>query len=439
MALGSAKTSTCAAEMILAGLSTPKGVGLIGAQTYPQLESTAMKEFKLMLTKDLVESEHVQRKELNLVNGYTYMFRTFDSEDKLRSLNLTHFWVEEASTIAYDIFVQLKTRLRNNATDNHFGIMSTNPDINWIRTDFLLMSEVIHGADTNYHQDPETIDKDYSTHIAATKANKYLPEGFYEMNAKNKPSWWVDRYLHGSFSHSEGQVFPMASEHFIEPFDILTEIKTKGWEVLPGADFGLRDPTVMLMAAVDSDEGICYIYDEHYETNKPIPYHAKKMQEMIGKVPHGLLRQAVGDPSGKQRSKSDMRSIFDNYLEYGIYFKAGSNALDAGIQKVYTYFSLGRVKIFNTCKNTTKELINYKYKPTELGSEKNLDEKPIDKDNHAIDTLRYIIQELPDDPNQLENKSYSPTYGNINNKDKHLPHALQENDSYSDSGWASYY
>jgi phage terminase large subunit len=48
---------------------------------------------------------------------------------KARSLNLTYWWIEEASEVGYDYFVQLQTRLRNHATEHHRGILSTNPDL----------------------------------------------------------------------------------------------------------------------------------------------------------------------------------------------------------------------------------------------------------------------------------------------------------------------
>jgi hypothetical protein len=61
-----------------------------------------------------------------------------------------------------------------------------------------------------------------------------------------------------------------------------------------------------------------------------------------------------------------MRSIFDHYAEYGLWFKDGNNRIDAGLAKVNAYFSLGRLKIFSSCAHTIKEGLNYKYKPEEL-------------------------------------------------------------------------
>jgi hypothetical protein len=183
-----------------------------------------------------------------------------------------------------------------------------------------------------------------------------------------------------------------------------------------------------------------YIYDEYYKNALPVPEHAKAMIEMVQKVPYGKLRGLVGDPSGARKGISDMRSIFDHYAEYGIWFKAGDNRIDTGIAKVLAYFSLGRLKIFSTCTNTIREGLNYKYKPEELDAKKNPDNKPIDKDNHAMDSLRYMIQELPDDPERLIQKSYHSRDWKGPTENGDIPFALrtEETQTPGHNAWLYY-
>ena len=329
--------------------------------------------------------------------------------------------------------------MRNSATKRHRGLLSTNPDINWIKTDFLLISHQIYGTNDNYYQDPDEINLAFSTHIAPTHLNIYLPDDYITTVSANKPEWWKNRYINGSFTHAEGQVYPDFDSTLIEPFDIWTKIKQEGWEVYTGADFGMRDPTVFLMIAVDPYEGVAYVFDEYYKTDEPVPYHAEQMNMRLEKIPHGLHRANVGDPSGKRRSIHDNRSIFDHYREYGIYFSEGDNRIDAGIFKVHSYISRGKLKVFNTLSNTIREHRNYRYPEPALDSQKNLDaDKPIDKDNHTVDTLRYILQELPDDPNLLKSKMSRPNHY-LGEMDNHLPYALREDNrqpvASSQSSW----
>lgn len=373
-----------------------------------------------MIHPSLIEYASVQKNYIDLVNGHRILFRPLDDEGKARSLNLCYVWIEEASEVNYDYIVQLQTRLRNHATDRHQMLLSSNPDLGHVRTEFLLKADKIYGAAREYFIDPEEKNPNIAVHIAATHLNKFLPVDYYASTARGKPKWWIERYLNASFEFAEGAVYQDFTDHIVKPFKIPDH-----WERMGGADFGIRDHTVLLMGAIDPDTGITYIYKEYYKNALPIPVHAKAMKEIISEVPYGKLRTLVGDPAGKRRGNNDLRSIFDHYSEYGIWFQDGNNRIDAGIAKVQAYFSLGRLKIFNNCVNTIREGMNYKYKPQELDATKNLDEKPIDKDNHTMDSLRYLINELPDDPSQLIQKSYQSRDFNGKSEDGHVPFALQ--------------
>lgn len=432
---GSGKTRTGAEEITQHILSTPNGMTLIGAETKNQLDQTAKDMFFKVFPDFMVEDYWKQKDMVLCTNGHIVIFRSLDDEGKLRSLNLTAFWIEEASEVKYDVFVQLQTRLRNKATKHHLGILTSNPDMTWIKTEFLLKSQRIENAERAYYQDPDDINPNFSSHISPTYLNTYLPPDYMETTAKGKPDWWQQRFLHGSFEFSEGSVYPTFAKHIIEPFPI-----PKHWVRYTAADFGLRDPTVMLAAAIDPDKGMVYIYKEHYENEKSIKYHANAMKtKILNEIPPGRLVKIVGDPKGKARSDKDMRSTFDYYAEYEIFFEPGINKIEDGIMKVFSYFEMDKLKIFNTCTKTIWEGTKYKYPKQDLMSDKNAGDKPVDKDNHAMDTLKYIMAELPDNPSDLENKSY----GRYMYQDKQadwIPHALQDEPAISYANdWAGYY
>jgi phage terminase large subunit len=267
--------------------------------------------------------------------------------------------------------------------------------------------------------------------------NIYLPEDYVEATSKGKPKWWVQRFLFGSFEHTEGQVYPKFVDSIIKSFKI-----PGAWERLTATDFGLRDPTVMLAAAIDPDKGEVHIYKEHYENEKSIKHHAGEMKrKILDDIPIGRMRKMLGDPKGKARSEKDMRSTFDYYAEYGIYFEPGINKIEDGVMKVFSYMDMDKVKIHDNCIKTIWEGTRYRYPKQDLLSDKNPTEKPIDKDNHAMDCLKYIIAELPDDPNQLLNQSYNRAeyYGSIVEEQVHLPFALQDEPEDNSYDWSEYY
>ena len=85
----------------------------------------------------------------------------------MRSLNLTAFWLIEASGIAFKVFTQLQTRLRNKAAviknaegyeieHKFIGIVESNPEEGWIRDEFLLRASKIYSSE---HVDTSAYDK----------------------------------------------------------------------------------------------------------------------------------------------------------------------------------------------------------------------------------------------------------------------------------------
>ena len=188
---GSAKTSTVAAEFVTLALNTPNGVGLVGASTYPQLERTSKKQVMDMIPEEFIESYQKKDNVMTLTNGYEIMFRSFDDEQKLRSLNLCHVVMEEANGTDFAIFTQLQTRLRHHATKDHKILIATNPDMNWVRTEILLKSARIFGSEERYVRKPDDINPNISTHISRSDMNIHLPENYVADMTIGKPSWWV--------------------------------------------------------------------------------------------------------------------------------------------------------------------------------------------------------------------------------------------------------
>lgn len=438
---GSGKTTTACMETVDHILETPGGRTLIGAETLPQLEQTAMEEFFKVFPQEFIVYHNKQKNYIDTINGHRVIFRPLDSEQKARSLNLTFFWIEEGNGVDFAYFTQLQTRLRNNATAFQRGIISTNPDMNWIKTEFLLKADVIYNSEYDYEQNPDDINHNFAVHIAPTHLNIHLPDTYYEDTAKGKPDWWVRRFLDGSFENKEGLVYPQYVDNLVDDFDI-----PAFWERRVGGDFGLNNPTGFAVLATDPEDGTTYMYWEHKESQKPVSYHAEILNKQLERLPYNVLRSMVGDAAGQQKTAGDMSSVFDHYMEYGIYWTPSTKKLEDSILKMYGYFDAEKLKIFKSCRAVIEELQNYRYPERVLGKEvKNEDifEKPIATNDHLLDALRYIVAELPDNPDDLINESYNAQNVLINarmQKQNHLPPELRDDEmSYSSSdAWMSY-
>jgi PBSX family phage terminase large subunit len=444
-AYGSGKTTTATMELIRHALAVPHGMSAMLAPTMQMLQETSYSTLMEYLPHTFIEHEVKTRgkEEIILTNGHKILLLPSNSADKLRSLNLSAFYLEEASNAKYDVFSELTARTRNraaiqNGKNRLLGIICSNPDVGWVRTEILHKSDTVFAADGRvYPRDDEQYNPFMSTHLHSSYQNTYLDPDFQVRISRGKPDWWVARYIHGSFDYAEGLVYPTFGKNIIDPFFI-----PQHWKRMFSVDFGLRDPTVMLAAAIDPDENVLYIYDEYYKAETPVNENAKAMKKLLEAVPPGLIHgQVIADPAGSKRSGATRRSYFDHYAEYGLWFQEGNNNIEAGIAKVFTYLSLYKLKVFSNCIHTIKEARGYKYKENELDQTRNRGEKPVDANNHAMDALRYMLMELPDDPENLSAAVYQGnTAANYRyRKEFQWPEALRDNNEYEPADWIQDY
>ena len=160
---------------------------------------------------------------------------------------------------------------------------------------------------------------------------------------------------------------------------------------------GIHDPAAMLMGAIDPDTGIVHFFREYYEKDKVSSQVASSFFQLTKDIAPGMLHTPLIDPAANKRSQIIPRTYKQQMqVEYGIVFKNANNDLEDGIQKVKNMMYNGKVRFFRSLKNTLWEGCEYRY-PTleERSKNKNLGEKPLDKNNHLMDCLRYICQEIP--------------------------------------------
>ena len=423
---GSGKTLTSREEIYKHAFITDNGNTLIGANVASQYEQTIKREIEADLPAAFVKRINTQKAYYDLINGHRVMYRPYDDPDKLRSYNLTSFLIVEASEVKQQSFTQLKTRLRNLAAtvpkrdengeivyrtaangvkipvieENwQRGIIESNPSAGWIRNDVLLVSSDIykHGEIVDeYDVDPEKADPAISTHVTSTSANEFLPDNFIENNVKNKPMWWVNRYIYGSFLYAEGKVYPRSAACVVDDFEIPAH-----WKRILAFDYGLADDAVYILGAIDEEKGIFYIYDECRDNDNNVETLANLFHEFTKDIPvGGWVCPPIIDPKSGPKRDYEKRSLTDHFLDYGISFIPGFINVDARIFRTNTYIESGRLKIMRKCRRLIEEFDNYKFKADE-SLMSGFTGKPEDKDNHGINCVEWMCMELPADPRKL--------------------------------------
>lgn len=424
---GTGKTLTSRQEIYKHCFLTPNANVLICANISAQYEQTLKRDIENDFPKRFVKHISVQKSYIDLINGARIMFRPLDDVDKLRSLNLSMFVIIEASEVDPEAFQQLKTRLRNLAAaipkrdimgkvvfttlengaevpvidiDWRKGLIESNPDSGWIRNDVLYVSEDVqkHGTTLEEIKVPEERkDPNISSHIASTSVNNYLPPNFIEELCKNKPAWWVNRYVFSSFSYSEGLVYPMAPTCIIESFEI-----PQGWKRLIAADYGLSDDFVYLYGAIDEKEGVVHIYKEVRTNNRNIEELARIFHRESADIPMGGMYTApIMDPKSGIKRDYNKKTLYDHFLDYNIAFQPGHISVDARVFRTNTYIESGKLKIHDCCTGLIGELEEYRFPPKKLGGNTKAQDKPVDKKNHGINPLEWICMALPADPSKL--------------------------------------
>jgi hypothetical protein len=247
-----------------------------------------------------------------------------------------------------------------------------------------------------FEVDPALADRHVSAHVTSTSANEFLPPNFIEQNTKNKPLWWVNRFIYGSCLYAEGLVYPAAMRCIVDDFDIPLR-----WKRIAAFDYGLADDAVFLFCAIDEEKGIVYAYKEVRVNNKNVEELSKLFIQAAADIPTGgFLTTPLIDPKSGVKRDYDKKTLIDHFLDYNVSFKPGQVNVDARIFRLNTYLESGKFKTFRSLTALNRELANYKFQADEsvLSGYKG---KPIDKDNHGINCAEWITMELPSDPKNL--------------------------------------
>ena len=354
----------------------PPQLGMIARQTYPELrDSTQRTFFELLHTMGMLPEVHYEyRKQENRVkflNGHEIIFRSLDDPAKLLSINLGWFYIDQAEEVSEEVFLTLLGRLR--AVDTPQCWITGNPlGHNWIWHRFIhdpVPGNIIFNAKTeeNIHN---------------------LPEGYIDSLKNNYNEIWVNRYLYGSWDAFEGQIYPdfEPSIHVKRHFEVSPE-----WRRFIAIDHGRTNPTAVLWGAVDQDD-VLWIYREHYEAGQDVDYHARAIGAYMNE---GRYETYVIDPSTGAGKKDDPETIGNRYRQLKVPVVNANNDVQGGIDKVTEYFKKNKIYIHKSCENLVRELINYQWEqPSASRAELNQPERPLKKDDHACDSLKYLIGEV---------------------------------------------
>lgn len=464
---GSGKSRITIEKVIQHLILIPNARVVVSARTYPAIEATFVKDFFSIMPRKLLRRKNEMKHEWVFTNGSELILRSFDDPTKLRGINATMWVLLEASNIQKAGFELAQNRIRNTAAllpqldakgnpmfkydeksksmrpiyahDVRRIIIETNPDSGWVKKDFLQDSgEVVYYGSAyreGYRMNTVT-DPNKFTMVMATDANPYLPEGFIEEQTRGKSPAYIQQFFYGSFNFSEGLVYPNVGARIVKPHPLPREFNEQGKRVLwylVGLDYGISDPLAIIYAAFSSETKKIYFFDEVYEKDldvkTAVSRHREKMK--LHKITNDkLMMLPLFDGRSYNKREANLQTIGSLFNAEGLFFTPSFTYNDARIAKFNGIINEGEIEIFSNLDFYIEEVTNYKFKTNRDGT---TSDKPMDKNNHAINAGEFIIMALPLNISNFNMSAYVPT-GTIHIHDVQQDKEMKDINTYNPYG-----
>lgn len=326
-------------------------------RTLPSIKMTVLRDFKdIMIRLKIYNDRKFNKSEMvyTFPNGSIIEFFSVDNEQKIRGAKRDILFCNEANELDFDKWTQLMLRT------TMFKIIDYNPSFS--------ESHWIHRIVNQ--------NKDTAFHITTYNDNPYLEDEVIKAIESLKdtdPNLWKVYGL-GVMGEIEGLIF-----HFKEVKEVPEYAKKKHYR---GIDFGYtNDPTAIVDVYVH-DKTI-YIEEIAYRTHM---------------LTSDIISELKDDTTIDVISESADPRLVDEIYNAGINIYPVTkfpDSINAGIAKMKEF----KLCVTERSINVQKEFKNYIYQRDKEG---NFINKPIDKFNHAIDAIRYVVLERVINTNEKE-------------------------------------
>lgn len=355
-----------------------------------------------LLLKDKIQRHNMQKlwdlKETEMIatfkgNGNQILSIGMDDREKIKSLaEPTSFWINEATELEREDFLQLIMRLRGYSPHYKQIILDFNPidEFHWLREHFFTPALEDKLNNTGFAESIQNIEVDgkiehITTHIlhSTWRDNNFLSskdKAKYELMKTTDPKYY-DVYGKGLWGKVGNLVYP-AGATIIER----SEYPKTYHEVIYGLDFGYTNPSCLLRIGIvkeDTEKGQktkAYIEELIYEPNLSLKELISRMSD-LGIKPSETIYADSQDPA-----KID--ALNDTTDSKGGYFFSvvpADKDVKNGLDHVRT------IERFTCAENVNynKELTAYRWKLDARG--KPIDGEPIKYADHAMDAERYAL------------------------------------------------
>lgn len=347
-------------------------------KTYDQLKDSVIKQFRDDFEKygrfNYVDTSKEASRIAKFDNGSSIVFRAFDKDTNILSAEYDLACACQIEDINEELYKQLFGRLSGKVMPKAFMMVEGNPKGNWVKRTFYDLKE------------EERKEKKIFFLNSPTTANlENLPPDYLETLKTQYSERDFRRWAMGDWQNLYGLVF----SEFQESVNIIEPIRFSdigsGEKILIGGDYGWRNPSAFLWGVKTYDDDII-IFDEFYKS-ECLPEELARENKRYG-VFTTVMDFAI------KRPDRDGKSLWDTLVKLGIRLVESNKDEMNNIVTVNSLFKQRKLFICANCQNLIWEIKNYKFKEQRMGADSNLDETPVDKDNHAIDAMLYLTQAM---------------------------------------------
>lgn len=451
---GNGKTAAACIRAIELARDYPGSNGLIARSTYPKLNDTIRKEFTKWCPASWIKSfpQSSQGPNANtckLTNGTTINFRyvaqhgkSADSSTVSNLLSATYDWViidqvEDPEITEKDV-LDLLGRLRGSTpyrgtdptmpdTGPRWLILTLNPTRNWAYRKLVkpihdLAKGIINDdlyCETGDDGKPIVVDGKPVPSIDLVEGSTYenrhnLPDDYIKTLEATYRGEMRARYLLGEWGSFEGLVYKEFStfHHVVSHqhiLDYLDQLKRNGVQVgwVEGFDYGMAVPSCHLIAFTD-DKNNVIVCGGHYEAELTPEEHEDKIKDTRKTLGAPLDNWVYADPDMFRRKPGVSTSVGIKTVDLfrSTRFRRGDNIIMSGVTKIIQYMHIvglhknpftgaigaPRLYVDESLEFFMDEIRDYKWKRDTLG---NVEDTPIDRNDHAMDALKYLMTNRP--------------------------------------------
>lgn len=315
--------------------------------------------------------------------GQKILFRGLDDPMSITSITvdkgfINFVWFEESYQIdKEDDFNKIDMSIRGQIPPNYYKqmIITFNPwsDTHWLKKRFFdNPDENTLALTTNY------------------LCNEWLgPDdiSIFEYMKNNNPRRYEIEGL-GNWGISDGLIYENWEEDSFDEDELLKS--NPRLVACYGLDFGFKaDPSTVVKSLVDTNKKIIYVCDEIYK-------HGLLNSEIAKLIKYkGWDKEIIYCDSAEQKSIVELQK---NGIPNARACKKGPGSILAGIDLIQQY----KIFVHPKCNNVKTELSLYCWDKDKDGKVTN---KPVDNNNHCLDSLRYSIQRIENTGFNLYNQT----------------------------------